>query len=51
MRRSRGISRWSVLALAVSMGALLAAGGLGEAGAQPKPTPQTKPEGEMRWAL
>ena len=50
MRRSRGISRWSVLALAVSTCALLVAGGLGEAAAQSM-APQAKPEGEMRWAL
>src|SRR5215470_5482115 len=54
MRPSRGISRWSVLARAVWMCALLVAcalvGGLDEAGAQPRST-QAKPEGEMRWAL
>src|SRR5262249_18835135 len=57
MRLSRGISRWSLLARAVSMCALLVAsalpmaGGVDEAGAQPKSTLQAKPEGEMRWAL
>src|SRR5262245_24210721 len=51
MRQSRGISRWSVLARAVSMCARLVAGGLGEAAAQPRSTLQAKPEGEMRWAL
>ena len=51
MRRVPSFSRWSVLAVAGLMCALLMAGQLGDAAAQPRPTPQSKPEGEMRWAL
>src|SRR5437016_859115 len=43
--------RWSVMLAAGWLCALLAVSPVGEAAAQPRPTPQAKPEGEMRWAL
>src|SRR5262252_6773895 len=45
------LSRWSAVAVAGSLCMLLVAGFAGDAVAQSRPAPQTKPEGEMRWAL
>jgi hypothetical protein len=51
MRLVSRTSQWSAVVVAGLMCALLIAGQLGEAAAQPKPTSPAKPEGEMRWAL
>ena len=50
MRLSPTLSRWSAVAVAGSLCVLLA-GFSADAAAQSRPAPQTKPEGEMRWAL
>ena len=51
MRLVSRTSQWSAVVVAGLMCALLTAGHLGEAAAQPKPTSPAKPEGEMRCAL
>jgi len=43
--------RWSVMLAAGWLCALLAVSPVGDAAAQPRPTSQPKPDGEMRWAL
>jgi hypothetical protein len=52
MRLSPKLSRWSAVAVAGSLCMLLLVAGFSsDAAAQSRPAPQTKPEGEMRWAL
>src|SRR5881397_1597806 len=50
MTQTRRLSRWSVVVVA-ALCALLTILPFGEAGAQPRSASQSKPEGEMRWAL
>ena len=51
MNPARRFPRWSVMVAAGLLCALLAVSPFGDALAQPRPTSQPKPEGEMRWAL
>src|SRR5713101_3626188 len=51
MNPARRFSRWSVMGAAGLLCALLAVSLFEDALAQPRPTSQPKPEGEMRWAL
>src|SRR2546422_6723063 len=51
MNPARRFSRWSVMGAAGLLCALLAVSPFGDAVAQPRPTSEPKPEGEMRWAL
>src|ERR1700745_2980943 len=51
MTPTRRLSRWSVAAAASVLSALLALAPITDAGAQPRAGAQTKPDGEMRWAL
>src|SRR6266851_2679805 len=51
MNPARRFSRWSVMGAAGLLCALLAVSPFEDALAQPRPTSQPKPEGEMRWAL
>jgi hypothetical protein len=51
MNSARRFPRWSVMVAAGLLCALLAVSAFRDAAAQPRPTSQPKPEGEMRWAL
>ena len=51
MNPARRFPRWSVMLAALLLCAHLAVSPFPNAAAQPRPTSQPKPEGEMRWAL
>src|SRR5713101_694030 len=51
MNPARRFPRWSMMVAAGLLCAFLAVSPFRDAAAQPRPTSQPKPEGEMRWAL